>query len=259
MLFGVSARSSAMVLAIVAIAVGSATAAAQETGPRFEVASVKPNVGADRSIPFRPPPPDGITLTNNPLESIIRYAYSVQPFRLEGVPSWTQDERFDIAAKAAGPITDEQRRLMMRALLVERFRLKAHFETREKTIYVMTLARADKQLGPGLKPRPECGTSQCPSGGTGRSDSIMMRAITLATLANGMLSVVRGELVQDETGVPGVFDVEMSWRPEASTDPDDARPAFVTAMREQLGLKLEPMRRPVEVLVVERIDRPTPD
>jgi uncharacterized protein (TIGR03435 family) len=129
MLFGVSARSSAMVLAIVAIAVDIAAAAAQETGPRFEVASVKPNVGSDRSIPFRPPPPDGITLTNNPLESIIRYAYSVQPFRLEGVPSWTQDERFDIAAKAAGPITDEQRRLMMRAPLVERFRLKAHFET----------------------------------------------------------------------------------------------------------------------------------
>ena len=82
----------------------------------------------------------------------------MQPFRLEGAPAWTLDERFDIAAKAAGPISDTERRLMMRALLVERFRLKAHFETREKTIYIMTLARADKQLGPGLKPRPECAT-----------------------------------------------------------------------------------------------------
>ena len=267
MLFCVSARSTAIALAIVSIAVGVAAVTAQESGPRFEVASVKPNVGSDRSIPFRTPPPDGITLTNNPLESIIRYAYSVQPFRLEGVPAWTRDERFDIAARAAGPITDEQRRLMMRSLLVERFRLKARFETREKTIYVMTTVRADKQLGPGLKPRPECATppldpardKPCTAGGSGRSDAIQMRAVTLTQLAEGMLSTVRGELVRDETGLPGAFDVEMSWRPESSTDPDDARPAFVTAVREQLGLRLDPMRRPVEVLVVESIDRPTPD
>jgi uncharacterized protein (TIGR03435 family) len=74
-----------------------------------------------------------------------------------------------------------------------------------------------------------------------------------------MLSNVRGELVRDETGVPGMFDVDMSWRPDTSTDPDDPRPSFFTAMQEQLGLKLEPMRRPVEIFVVESIDRPTPD
>src|SRR5688572_14214925 len=234
-------------------------ALAQDSAPRFDVASVKPNIGTARGIQFRPPPPDGIVLTNYPLESIIRFAYSVQPFRLEGAPAWTNEERFDIAAKATGPISDEQRRLMMRALLVDRFRLKARFETREKTIYVMTLARADKQLGPGLKPRPECATSPCTSGGSGRQDAIQLRAVTLTQLADGMISTLRGELVRDETDVPGAFDVEMSWRPETSTDPDDARPAFVTAMQEQLGLKLDPMRRPVEVLVVESIDRPTPD
>jgi uncharacterized protein (TIGR03435 family) len=245
------AAAALCVLTIVAAAVS-----AQDATLRFEVASVKHNVGGDRSIPFRPAPPDGITLTNNPLESIIRYAYGVQPFRLEGVPAWTRDERFDIAAKAARPISDSERRLMMRALLVERFRLKAHFETREKTIYVMSLARADKQLGRGLKARPECATEKCPSGGTGRSDSIQIRAVTLTQFADGMLSTVRGELVRDETGVPGLFDVEMSWRPETSTEPDDARPAFVTAMQEQLGLTT---RRPVEILVIESIDRPTPD
>jgi uncharacterized protein (TIGR03435 family) len=232
---------------------------AQEPGPRFEVASVKPNVGRDLSIPFRTPPLDGVTLTNNPLDSIIRYAYSVQPFRLEGVPEWTRNERYDIAAKAAGTISDTDRRLMMRALLVERFRLKAHFEMRDKTIYVMTLSRADKQLGPGLKPRPECEKSPCDRFGGGKEDSVFVKATTLTDFANGMLSALRGELVRDETGVPGTFDIEMSWRPETSTDPNDGRPAFVTAMREQLGLKLEPQRRPVEVLVVESIDRPTPD
>lgn len=84
----------------------------------------------------------------------------------------------------------------------------------------------------------------------------MLRAVTLKQLAEGMISAVRRELVLDETGIPGVFDVDMSWRPEASTDPDDARPAFVTAMQEQLGLKLEPTRRQIEVLVIHSIERP---
>ena len=232
---------------------------AQEPALRFEVASVKANTGSDRSIPFRPPPPDGLILTNYPLDTLIAYAYQLQFFRVVGVPAWTRDAHFDIAAKAAGPISDEQRRLMLRSLLVERFHLKAHFEMREHTVYVMTLARADKSLGPGLKPRPECDASPCESGGTGRQDSIVIRNVTLSQFASGMLSNVRRELVFDETGVPGRFDVELSWRPETSTDTDDVRPALVTAIQEQLGLKLEPQRRPIEMLVIESIDRPSPD
>ena len=234
------------------------SASAQEA-LRFEVASVKANVGTDRSIPFRMPPPDGITLTNNPLESIIRYAYNVQPFRLIGVPAWTREERYDIAAKGARPISDDERRLMMRALLVERFHLNARFESRMQTVFVLKAVRADQRLGPGLKPRPECNSTPCESGGNGRNDSIRVRAVTLTRLAEGMLSTVRGELVVDETGIPGTFDVELSWRPETSTDASDERPAFSTALQEQLGLKLEPQRRPVDVLVVESIERPTPD
>jgi uncharacterized protein (TIGR03435 family) len=234
---------------------------AQDSALRFEVASVKPNVGADQSIPIRPHPSDGIVMTNFPLESIIRYAYSVQPFRLENAPAWTRNERFDIAAKAGRPISDDERRMMMRTLLIERFRLRVRFEAREKTIYVMTLARADKRLGPGAKPRPDCVPPECVTSGSGSSAQgvIRLRAGTLTQFADGMLSTVRGELVRDETGMPGLFDFEMSWRPETSTDPNDARPSFVTAMQEQLGLKLEPMRRPVDVLVVESIDRPSPD
>jgi uncharacterized protein (TIGR03435 family) len=249
----------AMIGAVLSVMPWLGMHAAQTAGPRFDVASVKPNVGRDLGITFRPLPADGITLTNYPLYEIVRYAYSVQPFRLEGAPAWTRGERFDIAAKAAGPISETERRLMTRALLVERFRLKASFETREKTIFIMTLARPDKQLGPGLKPRPECAATPCQNVGGGSLDRIRVSATTLSQFADQMLSTLRGELVRDETGVPGVFDIEMSWRPETSTDPDDSRPAFVTAMREQLGLKLDPQRRPVEVLVVESIDRPTPD
>lgn len=167
---------------------------------------MKPNIGRDLSIPFRPPPPDGITFTNNPLESIIRYAYSVQPFRVVGLPAWTREERFDIA-KAAGPISDAERRLMMRALSPE-----------------------------GALRNP-------------RADHLCHE-----TRAGGQTAWVR----RDETGIVGTFDVELSWRPEGA-DANDERPAFVTAMQEQLGLKLEPQRRPVEMLVIESLDRPIPD
>ena len=234
-------------------------ASPQEIGPRFDVASVKPNVGSDLSIPFRAPPADGIVLTNNPLESIIRYAFEVQPFRLVGAPDWTRRERFDIAAKAASAISDQQRRQMMRALLIDRFQLKAHVEPRDRTIFLLTTARPDKRLGKGLTPRPECETTQCESGGGGQQGAIKQRAVTLTQFAQGMLSAVRGELILDETGVPGKFDVELSWRPEGSTDPEDTRPALVTAIEEQLGLKLQPQRRPIEMLIIDSIDRPTPD
>lgn len=193
---------AAFVLCFVTMAIdrgSGAAVSAQDSAARFEVASVKPNVGSDRRIVFRPPPPDGVMMTNYPLESIVRYAYSLQTFRLEGIPDWTRDERFDIAAKAARPISDEERRALILALLVERFRLRARFETREKTIYVMTRARADTQLGSGLTPRPECAAEKCTSGGSGRQDAIQLRAVTLTQLADGMLSNVRGELVRDET------------------------------------------------------------
>jgi len=249
-------------LAIICTVIVSAIALiAQDSTLRFEVASVKPNVGPDRSITFRPNPADGILRSNNPLDSLVRYAYDLQDFRVIGVPDWARDARYDIAAKASHPITEAERRQMMRALLADRFGMKSHFEMREHTVYLMTSSRADKRLGAGLKPRPECENppTPCQSGGSGRQDGIVLRAVTLKQLAEGMISAVRRELVLDETGIGGVFDVEMTFRPETSTDPADARPAFVTAMQEQLGLKLEPQRRQIEVLVIDSIERPTPD
>jgi bla regulator protein blaR1 len=247
---------------ITAVITSAVVIAAQESTLRFDVSSIKPNVSSDGSFSFRPDPADGFFRTNYPLfDGVIRYAYEMQAFRVIGAPEWTRTDRFDIAAKASRPITDSERRLMVRALLADRFRMKSHFEMREHTVYLMTPSRPDKRLGPGLKARPECegAATPCPSGGNGRQDAIVLRAVTLKQLAEGMISAVRRELVLDETGIPGVFDVDMSWRPEASTDADDARPAFVTAMQEQLGLKLEPTRRQIEVLVIDSIEHPTPD
>jgi uncharacterized protein (TIGR03435 family) len=228
--------------------------------PRFEVASVRPNTGSDLSIPFEPHPPDGFRVINNPLESLIRSAYQVQPFRVIGMPGWANSERFDISARAARPIADSERRLMLRSLLADRFRLNARFESREQTVYVMTALRPDRSLGPGLRPRPDCATTPCSSAGTSSrvAGVIRVRSITLDRLAEGPLSLLLEQVVRNETGIQGAFDAELSFRPDTAP-PDDSRPAFFTAVEEQFGLKLTRERRPVDVLVIESLERPTPD
>jgi uncharacterized protein (TIGR03435 family) len=253
--------------ALVLVALTGATLLAQSPSPpAFEVASVKPNVGSDLSIPFGPVPPDGITMINRPLESIIRAAYDVQSFRMTGLPRWANEERFDISARASRPITEAERKLMMRALLVDRFRLKARMEPREQTVYVMTRVRPDGPLGPGLRPRPDCVQAgpPCVSGGSAfpAGGRATIRGLTLATLASGIMSSLVAGVVVNETKTDGFYDLELTWRPDvavAAADANDARPAFFTAVQEQLGLKLEAGRRPVDVLVIESLERPTPD
>jgi uncharacterized protein (TIGR03435 family) len=232
--------------------------AGQGTDLRFDAVSVRENTGSDRSIRFEDPPPDGYRRSNLPLESIVRYAFDIRQFsRITGLPEWTRGTRYDISGRAGRVITDDERRAMVRAVLETDFQLKTHIESREQTIYVLTAARADKRLGPGVKPRPECEAERCSSAGNGRADGLNIVATTLTQLADGMLSNTRGEVVRDETGIPGVFDVTMSWRPDqAASDANDARPSFFTAIQEQLGLKLEPQRRPVDILVVDSITRP---
>jgi len=197
-------------LAFVLAALTGATLLGQlpSAPPAFEVASVKPNVGSDLSIPFGPVPPDGITLVNRPLESIIRYAYDVQHFRMTGLPRWANEERFDISARASRPITEAERRLMMRTLLVERFHLKARTEPREQAVYVMTRVRADGPLGPGLKPRPDCvqASPPCVSAGSAfpAGGRATLRGLTLDALASGIMSTLVASVVVNETKTDGV-------------------------------------------------------
>jgi len=200
-------------------------------------------------------------LPNWPLASFVTYAFSLpQPSRVSGLPEWTRSTRYDVVGRAAGPITEPQRRQMMQAVLVNRFGLRTHVEKREQPVYVMLALHADKRTGPGLTPRPDCESSRCSEGGTGRPDGLSVRATTLTRLADGMLSNVLRQVVVDETGIPGIFDATASWRPEsAAADPSDVRPSIFTALEEQWGVKLQPARRPVDVLVVDAIARPEPD
>lgn len=250
-------RNVRAVLLLVAFA--AATVAAQGT-LRFEVASVRPNTGSDLNIPARPQPPDGLVYLNFPLYQVVLNAYSVQSFRVTGMPKWAFDTRYDINAKASGPVTEPQRRLMLQSLLAERFNLKARVEKREQTVYVLTRLRQDA-LGPGFKPRLECTGSPppCePSATAGRLVGYMRGQAIPMSQVERMLTLVLEQVVYDETNLDGVFDVDFSWRPP-NAPPDDPRPASVfTAVEEQLGLKLTPQRRPVDFLIIESLDRATP-
>jgi uncharacterized protein (TIGR03435 family) len=226
---------------------------------KFEVVSIKENTSGDLSIRAEPQPPDGYRRTSLPVESYVTFAFGIsQDSRIANLPDWTSTTRFDINAKAAGPITSEQRRAMLRDVLVSRFKLRTHVEQREQTVYVMTSVRPDKRLGPGLKLRDDCADQPCLSAGTGTPQGVKMQATGLTQFADGILSNVLGQVVRDETGVTGVFDIEATWRPDTGqVDPGDSRPDVFTALRDQLGLKLEPQKRPVEVLVIDHIERPT--
>ena len=234
------------------------TMSARQNEDVFEVVSVKENTG-DPVIRSEPTPSDGYRRTNLPLWNHLSYAFNIpQPSRIASVPEWVQVARYDIAGKAAGPITDQQRRAMLRQVLVSRFGLRVHSEQREQTVYVMTMDRSDKRPGAGLTRRADCAAASCERNGTGTQEGVNIRATTLTQFADGMLSNLLGQIVRDETGVEGVFDVEANWRPASgNANAGDSRPDMFTALREQLGLKLEPSRRPVDVLVIDHIERPS--
>jgi uncharacterized protein (TIGR03435 family) len=247
----------------------------------FEAASVKP------ASPDNPPgqgvsraPGGRFTAVNAPLRFLIVYAYQLQGHQLVGAPDWIANERFDIVAKMEGdppPIVTagpDPMRLATRALLADRFGLVVHRETRELDIYALTMAKPGGQPGRALKPSPEdcavmaaaaraapaapgpdgappfiCGQSY----GQGR---IRFAGYPLSLFANG-LSLNVGRAVLDRTGLTGNWAFELTYAPEPS--PDSDAPGLFTAIQEQLGLKLESTKGPVEVLVIDSVARPTPD
>jgi len=230
------------------------------TDLRFDVVSVRENTGADLSITSPEQPPDGFRRVNLPLAYYVTYAFDVpQPTRMAGMPDWARSVRYDVVAKAARPISEEERRAMVRDLLVSRFHLAVHSESRQQAVYVMIAARQDRRLGPGVKARPECETQKCDAGGTGRPDGVEVRAIPMPRFANLLSNLLR-QLVIDETAMAGAYDMTASWRPDAAaTDPSEARPSMFTALEEQLGLKLKADRRSTDVLVIDTIERASPE
>ena len=196
---------------------------------------------------------DGITAAN-----LIRNAYDLRPEEIIGGPAWLDAERFQVNATYLLEAGTPQVNAMLRSLLRDRFALKAHREQRELPKYHLVLADANGRLGPQLKksapqcPRPHPETPCLMKGGM---SELMMQEATIRQFLDYLESVVGGR-IEDRSGLAGEYDLTLSWSRGSN---DVERPAIFTALQEQLRLKLEPTRGPVDVLVIDAVERPTPD
>jgi uncharacterized protein (TIGR03435 family) len=263
-------------------------------------------------LSVRPMGAGGIAVSNIPLRMLIRIAYGVQDFQIVGGPEWQMSSKFDISARAPeGTTGTADLQPMMKTLLADRFKLKTHTETRELPIYALILARSDGTLGPDLKPSSaDCSNAaadaqkraeEIAKGGGAALLSMLakgetipcaiMPAINPSNLAAGFalrgngqtmtgvttfLTPITGRMVQDKTGLTGLYDFELRFDPQVlmamlpqlgitmpatatANLPGSDSPALLTALQEQLGLKLDAQRGPVEVLVIDSADMPQPD
>jgi uncharacterized protein (TIGR03435 family) len=242
--------------------------------PKFEVASIKPNKSVSEGIGGRGFGRGRWDRTNTPLKVLILEAFGVRNEQLAGLPAWAETERFDVDARAgAADVNRREALTMMQGLLKERFSLMSHGETRDVPTYDVLLARADRALGPGLQPT----THDCSAVTAAQRQDAMQHALPGATFCGWYIRPNEGTsagdgqpldilLVQfpsmlgrpviNKTGLTGPMSWTLKWRVDAV---QSEAPELPTAFQEQLGLKLSSSHGPLDVIVIDRVSRPTPD
>lgn len=237
--------------------------------PALEVASVKPSTDRDTIIGLFTYPGGRVVATQFTLKLLIHDAYNLDPYRILGGPHWAGEDRFDIEAKppASSPSShwvpessktppNPEMRQMLQTLLADRFQLKVHMETRKESVYALVVAKG----GPRLKP-PD--TAEEAHVGLFRYGSVYQEATsyavrgrnaTMAQLA-AFLTGHFGRPVLDQTGLTGNFDFQVEFA-ESETQAEAAAPLF-RALQDQIGLKLETQPGSVEVLVIDRAEKPS--
>ena len=252
-------------------------AAAAQAPPVTYVASVKLNRDVEPRG-FSEYQGGRLTATAVTMAALLRIAYRVQGYQIVGAPAWTAVKHYDLAAKAEGTPPPAQPALL-KALLADRFKLAAHTETREMPVFDLILARSAGRLGKNLAASafdcaaylagphdlpqpgktPVCGMRVNLGAMTGKAVSLAQFAASLSGMA--------GRLIIDKTGLPGGYDVELTWTPDPgapaiafNSTPDVTASAqdlsIFAALQEQLGLKLVPARGPVQVLVIDHVEEP---
>jgi uncharacterized protein (TIGR03435 family) len=267
-------------LLLLGLAAVDALPLAAQSASHFEIASIKPSAVDARAPDNSEIQPSGrVIITNLSLDDLVRGVFEVQRHQLvvgDRVPSWFASEKWDITALGP-PLTPDEAsqkrvRTMMQNLLIERFKLVTRRERRDTPVYALVVAREDRRLGPQLRPSSaDCaalasafkapGARQTPF-----SPVCGLHIVNRQLRGTGVemveltrtLSRIAGRPVIDATGLTGSFDLQMPYT--ADDVPDPVAGAFLfTAIQEQLGLRLEPRQAPVEVLVIDSVERPTPD
>lgn len=207
-----------------------------------------------------------------PLQTLLIVAYQVPFYQLIDLPDWVRSVRYEINAVATRAPEPSEQAAFLRALLEERFRVVARTETQERPIYALVMARADGRLGPGLRASAvDCGeiltaragATIAPGGGPQcrveiLAGSYVRDGIPLRLVADTISTRLQRPVV-DKTGLAGFFDVELRFRTPNAPATDSNEPDLITAVVEQLGLRLQSTRGPVQVTIFDRIERPTPN
>jgi uncharacterized protein (TIGR03435 family) len=248
-----------------------ATAAAEPLV--FEVSAIKPNNSGSGNSSSNTN--NGrFTATNVTLKNLIQYeAYDIPASRILGGPKWLDSTRFDVEAKTDSDTTEQlgkvasaerrrQTQAMFQQLLADRFQLKVHWETRELPIYTLAVAKNGPKLQPTAETNGHSGTSV---NGNGSSVDFKTTGLTLQQFAQSLTSSASRELgreVVDKTGIAGRYDITLHWASENGAAPSsdsaqDSGPSLFTAIQEQIGLKLEPGKGPVQVLVIDHAEMPS--
>ncbi len=220
---------------------------------RFEAASVRPSQPADRGTDSADLP-GRYTATNRTLRDLIREAWNIRDYQISG-PDWLGAERFDIVAKFPLSATEKQLGAMKQSLLTERFGLRVHTETRNLPVYGIVIAKAGIRFHPA---KPDAPSRNLMNGGRGSYDMRATRK-TMVDLAEA-LSYFADRPVEDMTGLTGTYDYTLRWmREDAQASANEAGqkvlPTMPIAMEEQLGLRLEPRSAPIDMLVIDHVEK----
>jgi bla regulator protein blaR1 len=252
------------------IAAGSFALKAQTPASKeFEVASIKPSapqaMGMMR-VGVEMLPGGRVSMTGVSVKFLIQQAYGVRDFQIAGGPGWIGSDRYDITAKPETASTGDQVKTMIQALLADRFKLKFHRETKELPTYALVVAKG----GPKLH------ASEVQDKGSENRRGTQIRMMRgqfdvqdapMAALAN-QLGQVLGRSVIDKTELTGNYDFKLEWTPdeseggmfrgaEAHPEARPEGPSLMTALQEQLGLKLDSTKGPVEILTIDRVEKPS--
>jgi uncharacterized protein (TIGR03435 family) len=242
----------------------NAPAAAPGAAPAFEVVSIKLDKSENPGGYVRVTD-DGFRDENIQLDMLVFDAFDLLPMQVVGLPAWAEGEKYDIEAKADAETAAAWKKLtwkqrakleqpMVQAMLADRCKFQAHFETRELPVYDLVIAKG------GLKMKePAPGEVDEETFSSGGELKVKAREVEVIVAA---FSGTDGRVVVDKTGLgEKKFDFDLKWTPDnkRAADPENAGPSSFTALEEQLGLKLVSAREPVKVLVIDHFERPSPN
>ncbi len=258
-------------IAAAAVALSSAGILAQSPAPRpkfdaFEVAAIKPvdhNPKSSRYIVMQGS--NRFVEKDYTLKFLIAAAYNLNSNAVSGGPAWIDSDHYDIVAVTPGEVrpTHDEQMAMLRNLLSDRFRLAFHREQKEFSIYELTVAKGGPKLKPSAAPPDD--PPQTISTVYPQRVVLPARNLTMGDLASLMQRAILDRPVTDKTGLTGRYDFDLQWAPDetqfggemAAASTDSASPPFFTAIQQQLGLKLEATRGPIQALVVDSAERPS--